>query len=111
MDQRRFDQLTRVLAAGTTRRQTLKWLAGSALAGMAGVFNRTHTSAAERKVAICHRTGSKSNPFVYLEVAESAVPAHRAHGDTINPDLKNDPANCGSCGHVCDDGNPCTLNQ
>jgi hypothetical protein len=26
-------------------------------------------------------------------------------------DLDTDPANCGTCGHVCDDGEPCSENQ
>jgi hypothetical protein len=35
------------------------------------------------KVGICHRTGSNKNPYVYLVVSASAVPAHRKHGDII----------------------------
>jgi hypothetical protein len=34
---------------------------------------------------ICHRTGSKKNPWVLIEVSENAVPAHQAHGDIIFP--------------------------
>ena len=35
------------------------------------------------KVTICHRTGSESNPWVQITVAEPAVKAHAKHGDLI----------------------------
>src|SRR3954451_13686157 len=42
------------------------------------------------KVTICHRTGSGSNPWVQITVAEPALKAHRRHGDLI-------PAPAGGC--------------
>jgi hypothetical protein len=39
----------------------------------------------EKKVTICHHTGSKSNPTVTIVVSRNAVPAHLAHGDTLVP--------------------------
>jgi DNA-binding beta-propeller fold protein YncE len=35
------------------------------------------------KVGICHATGSRNNPFVFMVVDAHAVPAHSAHGDII----------------------------
>jgi hypothetical protein len=36
------------------------------------------------KVAICHNTGSETNPVVLIEVSGNAAPAHIAnHGDTL----------------------------
>lgn len=39
----------------------------------------------QRKVTICHRTGSKKNPFRTIRVSRSAVKAHLRHGDAIGP--------------------------
>jgi hypothetical protein len=35
------------------------------------------------KTTICHRTGSAKNPFVLITVSNNALPAHKAHGDTL----------------------------
>ena len=42
------------------------------------------------KVVLCHRTGSKSHPFVKLVVNAKAVKAHLKHGDVL-------PLSDGSC--------------
>jgi hypothetical protein len=39
----------------------------------------------EKKETICHRTGSKKNPFVTIRVSRHAVPAHLRHGDKLGP--------------------------
>jgi hypothetical protein len=39
----------------------------------------------EKKVTICHRTGSKKNPFVTIRVSKNAVAAHLRHGDKLGP--------------------------
>jgi hypothetical protein len=36
------------------------------------------------KITICHRTGSKTNPYVQITVSANAWKAHRKHGD-LNP--------------------------
>jgi ribosomal protein S14 len=38
-----------------------------------------------KKVTICHRTGSKKNPFRTIRVSRNAVRAHLRHGDKLGP--------------------------
>ena len=39
----------------------------------------------DKKVTICHHTGSEKNPFVTITVSRNALPAHLGHGDTVGP--------------------------
>jgi hypothetical protein len=41
----------------------------------------TTTTGGEKKVTICHKTGSKTNPWVKIKVSKNALPAHIRHGD------------------------------
>jgi hypothetical protein len=43
----------------------------------------TSQEPAERKVMLCHHTGSWKHPFHAISVAEHAVTAHTAHGDSV----------------------------
>src|ERR687898_156304 len=78
------------------RRVTLGIAAGVvaafAVAGMASVGAAVspagQAAAAKQyadKVTICHRTGSKKNPFRTIRVSRNALKAHLRHGDALGP--------------------------
>jgi hypothetical protein len=72
-----------VLAAGVSI------LGFAALASAGTAVSPSSTPAAgeqyPKKVTICHKTGSKKNPFVTIRVSRNALPAHLRHGDAIGP--------------------------
>ena len=43
----------------------------------------TTTTVVDRRVTLCHKTGSKKRPYVTIKVAQSAVKAHLRHGDAL----------------------------
>lgn len=49
-----------------------------------------HERPGQDKTTICHATGSQTNPFVEITIANPALPAHRRHGDLV-------PAPAGGC--------------
>jgi hypothetical protein len=61
--------------------------AGAVLAAVAwgGSPASTQQYQYEKKVTICHHTGSQTNPTVTITVSRNALPAHFAHGDTLGP--------------------------
>lgn len=89
MDGHQFDFLVKALATQTSRRRLLRGFGGSAIAGMLSLlsWHRAHAQDGDddcpTTVGICHRTGSRRRPFVFIEVCADAVPAHAAHGDLV----------------------------
>lgn len=102
MDDRRFDEFTKVLATGSSRRLVIKGLASTLLGG---VLTRLHLSdtvadGGIEKVTVCHQGNT-------LEISTSALQAHHSHGDTA-PDFNSDPSNCGGCNVICADEETCS---
>jgi hypothetical protein len=77
MDTDRFDGLTRTLATTGSRRWILATLAG----GLFTAWGGRRVGASNDKVSICHRTSSRTNSMVVIEVSVDAVADHLAHGD------------------------------
>ena len=83
------------------RQPQFRWPIRAGLAGLAGVLafaavasvgaavSPSATPAASdqyaKKETICHRTGSKKNPFRTIRVSGNAVKAHLRHGDSFGP--------------------------
>ena len=61
----------------------------AALASVGAAVSPSGTPAASeqypKKVTICHKTGSKKNPFRTIRVSRNAVKAHLRHGDAVGP--------------------------
>jgi hypothetical protein len=76
---------SRLLRAGLAAGAAL--LVFAALASVGAAVSPSATPAAGQqygsKVTICHRTGSKKNPFRTIRVSKSAVAAHLRHGDKV----------------------------
>ena len=62
---------------------------GLAYAGGVGGATSSGPASAEQygggRVIVCHRTGSRRNPFRTISVSRNALPAHLRHGDTTGP--------------------------
>lgn len=97
MENQRFDDLTRKLANGVSRRRVLGGLAGGALAA---VGLRGGATAKPNKVDLCHLTGNGS--YRHINVSVNALDAHLRHGDRI-PDTcdENSELDYATCECAC----------
>lgn len=88
MERDRFDALTRTIARGSTRRGTIKTLAGGAAGGLAALLGAGADAAPKAKADCCPS-------------------AHPVLCGLTCTDTKGDPANCGGCGIACPSGVTC----
>ena len=108
MDSNRFDDLTRSLAGGTSRRRMLKGLLGGAGAGALSLVGTHRAAAVARPVgATCIRptdctSGVCDRATRRCICPPSLVVCNRV---CVNPaSYATDAANCGGCGRVCPGG-------
>ncbi|HET9662259.1 MAG TPA: carboxypeptidase regulatory-like domain-containing protein [Thermomicrobiales bacterium] len=80
MDRNTFDDFTRSLAIGTSRRRVLRGLIGGA-AALAGV--KATDTAAAGKTTICHFPPDNPANVQIISVGNPALPDHFAHGDMV----------------------------
>ena len=93
MEKQRFDQLTRSMAPGTSRRRILGGLVGALVGGVALTSGSDAKKKKKEKVLICHKPGTPAQKE--KRVPQSAVKGHKRHGDTEGPCPKS---RCGKCG-------------
>jgi hypothetical protein len=67
-------------------REVVNFVQTGSFAGSGVTGSGTGSSANDQYVettTICHKTGSSTQPWVVQTVPTSALPAHKAHGDTL----------------------------
>jgi hypothetical protein len=119
MEERRFDDLTRRLAGSTSRRSVLKAVvvtAASAIGVMGGSAGAKGNSDAAHFCSSVFPPGPARGQCV-SDAAHGTGLYYQCHGNPANvcqsasgvscPDYTSDVTNCGSCGTVCPDGQPC----
>ena len=100
MDGKGFDELTRKVAQGMSRRTMLRGLIGGGAAVVATKAGGSLAAPREKQV-ICHAEGNGS--FHLINVSVNAIPAHEAHGDGY----LGTTAHCSDCGDACSGGQDC----
>jgi hypothetical protein len=113
MDTRRFDDLSRSLATGSSRRSLLRGLLGGA-AALAGLGAGSTAAAPKGKVDVCHYDAD-SGTYHKININRNAYDAHIAHGDLVtcegNRRLDMETCSCVCAETECDTGstfNPAT---
>jgi hypothetical protein len=120
-----FDQITKVLAQATSRRQALRGIGSGLIGGVLATLGARKAWAANDQVTICHVPPGNPNNVHTITVSTNAVPAHLRHGDAVcapgNEDccfnsgtstavctnLETDATNCGGCGITCGENEVC----
>ncbi len=76
---------SRTMRAGAAGALALLFLGGVTAFGAVGGTPLASSPSAEQsgKQTLCHRTGSRRNPWRTVTVGQAAVPAHLRHGDTL----------------------------
>jgi len=121
MDGQQFDALSRLFAATTNRRRTLRGLAVIALGGGATLATATGGDAANRTCRLAGQKCVKDNQCCSqdCDTARTTPRARRNRctcGDLatckgVCVDTQTDRNNCGGCGNVCDADWECTGGQ
>src|SRR5690349_4500204 len=99
MDDRRFDDLTRQLARGHTRRSVLRGLVGGGAAVLAtGAGSTLAKPGPDKKVAVCHYDAG-TGQFVEISISQKALPTHlQQHSEDQEGASSCIPATCAELG-------------
>lgn len=104
MDPKRFDDLSKGLATGTSRRSLVKGISGGVLGGALAMVGLGKASAKPPvRVGVCHLTGNANKPVAYIEVSPSMANTLVSRGDSL---LGSD-TDCAYCGDVCESHDEC----
>jgi hypothetical protein len=121
MEERRFDNLTRRLAASTSRRSVLKALVVSAAASALGALGGS--AAAQGKTDAAHFCASVFPPGpnrgkcvsdaahgggLYAQCGGNPANVCSGPNGPFCPDFSSEPSNCGGCGMTCASDESCS---
>jgi hypothetical protein len=82
------NDIKKARAAGLAVAFAVAGFVGLAYAGGVGGATSSGPASAEQyggRVIVCHRTGSRRNPFRTISISRNALAAHLRHGDTPGP--------------------------
>ena len=104
MDTHRFDDLTRSLASGSSRRTVLRGLLGG-VAALTGFRAGSTAAAPAAKIDVCHYDAD-TGTYHKINISQNASDTHLAHGD--NADIgcaEGQTLNTDTC--ACEAAGPC----